>query len=51
MIYQNYILLMCINMLPEKLIQAIKKKEKWYEWNTFATNFTEGYIGVTITAQ
>ena len=30
-------LLMCIDLLPEKLLQAIK-------------NFTEGYIGITITA-
>ena len=37
-------------MLAEKLLQAIKKKEKWYEQNTFATNSTEGYIGITITA-
>ena len=36
-------------MLAEKLLQAIKKKEKWYERNTFATNFTEGYIGIAIT--
>ena len=42
---------MCIDLLPEKLLQAIKKKEKSYEWNTFATNFTEGYTGITITAQ
>ena len=41
---------MCIDLLPEKLLQAIKKKEKWYERNSFATNFT-GYIGITITAQ
>ena len=41
---------MCIDQLPEKLLQAIKKKEKWYERNTFATNFIEGYIGITITA-
>ena len=43
-------LLMYIDLLPEKL-QAIKKKEKWYEWNTFAATLTEGYIGITITAQ
>ena len=24
---------MCIDLLPEKLLQAMKKKEKWYEWN------------------
>ena len=40
---------MCIDLLPEKLLQAVKKKEE-YKWNTFATNFTEGYIGITITA-
>ena len=44
-------LLMCIDLLPEKLLQAIKKKEKSYVRNTFATNFTEGYIGTTVTAQ
>ena len=42
---------MCIDLLLEKLLQAIKKKEKWYEQNTFATNFTEDYISITITAQ
>ena len=41
---------MCIDLLPEKLLQAIKKKDKWCKQNTFATNFT-GYTGVTITAQ
>ena len=41
---------MGIDLLPEKPLQVIKKKEK-YERNTFATNFTEGYIGITITAQ
>ena len=25
---------MCIGLLPEKLLQAIKEKEKLYEWNT-----------------
>ena len=35
---------MCTDLLPEKLLQAIKKKEKLYERNTFVTNFTEGYI-------
>ena len=42
---------MRIDMLPEKFLQAIKKKEKRYERNTFATNCTEDYIGITITAQ
>ena len=42
---------MCIDLLPEKLLQAIKKKEKWYERNTFVTNFTEGYTGITINAR
>ena len=42
---------MCIDLLTGKLLQAIGKKEKLYEQNTFATNFTEGYIGITITAQ
>ena len=42
---------MCTDLLPEKLLQAIKKKEKWYERNTFATNFTEGHIGIIIIAQ
>ena len=41
---------MYIDLLPEKPLQAIKKKEKRYERNTFATNFT-GYIGITIIAQ
>ena len=27
-------LVMCIDLLPEKHLQVIKKKEKWYEWNT-----------------
>ena len=42
---------MCIDLLSEKLLQAIKKKEKRYERDTFATNFTEGYIGITMTGQ
>ena len=42
---------MWIDLLPKKLPQAINKKEKWYERNTFATNFTEGYTGITINAQ
>ena len=29
---------MCIDLLPEKLLQAIKKKEKLYEQNTSAFN-------------
>ena len=44
-------LLTYIDLLPEKPLQAIKKKEKLEERNTFVTNFTEGYIGITITAQ
>ena len=43
---------MGIDPLPEKLVQAIiKMKEKSYEQNTFATNFTEGYIGTAINVQ
>ena len=25
---------MCIDLLPEKPLEAIKRKEKWYERNT-----------------
>ena len=39
---------MCIDLLPEKLLQTIKKKKKLYEQNSFAT---KSYIGITITAQ
>ena len=46
---------MFIDLLPEKLsyleIKLFRKKEKQNEWNIFATNFTEGYIGIIITAQ
>ena len=49
---QNYnFYLMCIDLLLEKLLQAIENTEKWYELNTSATNYTEGYIGVTIFVQ
>ena len=30
---------MCIDLLPEKLLQVIKKKEKWYEQNTLVFKF------------
>ena len=43
--------LMCIDLLTEKFLKGIKKKHKWYERDTFLTNFTVGYIGITITAQ
>ena len=40
---------MCIDLLPEKRLQAIKKKKS--DMNTFGANFTEHDIGITITAQ
>ena len=42
---------MCIDLLPKKLLQASEKTEKRYELNTSATNYKEGYIGVTIFVQ
>ena len=41
---------MCIDLLPKKLLQAVGRKKK-YEPNTFATNFTQVYIGIAITVQ
>ena len=33
------------------MLKLSKRKKKWYEWNAFATKFTENCIGITITAQ
>ena len=35
----------------KNLFNLLKQKKKWYEWNAFATKFTENCIGITITAQ
>ena len=39
---------MCIDLLPEKLLQAIKKKEKQYERSTIATNILMCYLNLII---
>ena len=39
---------MYIDLLLQKLLQAIKKKKKWYEQNAFAIIFTEGYISLVL---
>ena len=42
---------MRIDLLSEKLLQAIKKNKKRYEPKFFATNVIKGNIGIIITGQ
>ena len=39
---------MCIDLLPEKHLQVIKKKEKWYERNTSVFKFYFNFQNVPI---